>query len=78
MVAVGTGGDALEAMRDNAFDLRALWESDRRRALRTDVIEERCSHCWTPCEAYPSILGNLARAAVSRSSDLEAAPAGAV
>ena len=62
-------------LRDNGFDLRALWESDRRRALRADVVEERCSHCWTPCEAYPSILGNLARAAVSRSSDLEPAPA---
>src|SRR6185436_9804223 len=61
-------------LRDNAFDLRALWESERRKALRNDVAEERCSHCWTPCEAYPSILGNLARAAVSRSTDLEPAP----
>jgi hypothetical protein len=60
--------------RDCAFDLRALWESDRRRQLRTDVVEERCSHCWTPCEAYPTILGNLARAATSRSgSHLEPA-----
>ena len=57
-------------LRDNAFDLRALWDGDRRRELRTDVVEERCSHCWTPCEAYPSILGNLARAAVSRSVQL--------
>ena len=31
-----------------------------------DVVKERCSHCWTPCEAYPTILGNLARAAISR------------
>ena len=55
-------------LRDNAFDLRGLWDGDRRRELRADVMEERCSHCWTPCEAYPTILGNLARAAVSRSS----------
>ena len=52
-------------LRDNGFDLRALWESDRRRELREEVVEERCSHCWTPCEAYPTILGNLGRAAVS-------------
>jgi radical SAM protein with 4Fe4S-binding SPASM domain len=57
-------------LRENAFDLRGLWESDRRRELRTDVMEERCSHCWTPCEAYPTILGNLARAAVTRATDL--------
>src|SRR5205814_6240708 len=40
------------------------------------VIEERCSHCWTPCEAYPTILGNLARAAISRGTgQLQPAPA---
>jgi MoaA/NifB/PqqE/SkfB family radical SAM enzyme len=49
-------------LRENGFDLRALWASDRRRELRAAVEEERCSHCWTPCEAYPTILGNLARA----------------
>jgi MoaA/NifB/PqqE/SkfB family radical SAM enzyme len=62
-------------LRDNGFDLRAMWESDRRRTLRADVIQERCSHCWTPCEAYPTILGNLPRAAVSRGSGaLQPAP----
>jgi MoaA/NifB/PqqE/SkfB family radical SAM enzyme len=61
-------------LRDSAFDLRGMWESDRRRELRADVMEERCSHCWTPCEAYPTILGNLARAAVTRASELTPAP----
>jgi len=49
-------------LRDAKFDLQALWNSDRARQLRRDVEEENCSHCWTPCEAYPTILGNLARA----------------
>jgi MoaA/NifB/PqqE/SkfB family radical SAM enzyme len=63
-------------LRDNAFDLGAMWDSSQRRALRDDVIGERCTHCWTPCEAYPTILGNLARAATSRgSTELEALPA---
>jgi MoaA/NifB/PqqE/SkfB family radical SAM enzyme len=53
-------------LRDAKFDLRALWDSERARYLRGEVVEERCSHCWTPCEAYPTILGNLARAAMSR------------
>jgi len=53
-------------LRDNGFDLGALWRSDRRRDLRAAVEEERCSHCWTPCEAYPTILGNLVRAVVAR------------
>lgn len=50
-------------LRDARFDLGALWDSDRRRGLREEVVAERCSHCWTPCEAYPTILGNLAKAA---------------
>jgi MoaA/NifB/PqqE/SkfB family radical SAM enzyme len=55
-------------LRENAFDLRAMWDSPRRKELREDVVAEHCSHCWTPCEAYPTILGNLARAATSRTS----------
>jgi hypothetical protein len=47
------------------LDLRALWQGERARFLRQEVVEERCSHCWTPCEAYPTILGNLAKAAVA-------------
>jgi MoaA/NifB/PqqE/SkfB family radical SAM enzyme len=62
-------------LRDSQFDLAALWASDRRKQLREDVVSENCSHCWTPCEAYPTILGNLARAAVSRSPDLQPLPA---
>jgi Fe-coproporphyrin III synthase len=52
-------------LRDAKMDLRALWQTERARFLRQEVVEERCSHCWTPCEAYPTILGNLAKAAVA-------------
>jgi MoaA/NifB/PqqE/SkfB family radical SAM enzyme len=52
-------------LREHDFNLRALWDSDERRRLREEVVEERCSHCWTPCEAYPTILANLGKAALS-------------
>ena len=55
-------------LRENGFDLQGLWDGERRRQVRTEVAEERCSHCWTPCEAYPTILGNLARATLSTAS----------
>jgi MoaA/NifB/PqqE/SkfB family radical SAM enzyme len=55
-------------LRENGFDLQAMWDSQRRKELRDDVAGERCSHCWTPCEAYPTILGNLVRAVTSRGS----------
>ena len=50
-------------LRDNGFDLKTLWESQARKQLRQDVADGNCPHCWTPCEAYPTILGNLVRAA---------------
>lgn len=62
-------------LRDHDFDLRALWEANRRRELRTAIGEERCSHCWTPCEAYPTILGHLAHAVVPTKPAPAARPA---
>lgn len=53
-------------LRDAGFDLGALWSSALRRDLREDVVNEDCPHCWTPCEAYPTILGNLAKAVAGR------------
>ena len=55
-------------LRESAFDLQALWSSPRRLELRQNVSEENCPHCWTPCEAYPTVLANLARAVIARSS----------
>jgi MoaA/NifB/PqqE/SkfB family radical SAM enzyme len=54
-------------LRETAFDLDALWNSPRRVEVRQNVVEENCPHCWTPCEAYPTVLSNLARAVVARS-----------
>jgi MoaA/NifB/PqqE/SkfB family radical SAM enzyme len=62
-------------LRDNGFDLRALWDSPARKSRRQDVIEENCPHCWTPCEAYPTILGNLARAVRSAAPQQPPLPA---
>ena len=61
------GREGRQPPRERLRSASALWDSERRRELRDDVVGERCSHCWTPCEAYPTILGNLARATVSRS-----------
>ena len=68
--------DSVGYATENGFDLRSMWEGDRRKELREDVAEERCSHCWTPCEAYPTILGNLGRAAASVATTPRIVPVG--
>ncbi len=55
-------GEKLGNLREAGFDLARIWNAARTRAARRQIAAERCPHCWTPCEAYQTILGNLPRA----------------
>jgi len=46
-------------LRDHDLDLRALLETARVARLRKEIRRGQCPQCWTPCEAYPTILANL-------------------
>jgi MoaA/NifB/PqqE/SkfB family radical SAM enzyme len=48
-------------IRDWDYDLPALWNSENSRRLQQEIWEFNCPQCWTPCEAYQSILGSLFR-----------------
>jgi MoaA/NifB/PqqE/SkfB family radical SAM enzyme len=48
-------------LREVGFDLGRIWNTPAAAALQADIWESRCPNCWTPCEAYQSILGNLIR-----------------
>jgi MoaA/NifB/PqqE/SkfB family radical SAM enzyme len=61
-------------LRESGFDLGGLWESETRRRYREDVVNENCPHCWTPCEAYPTVLGNLGRATIARTGPSKPLP----
>jgi MoaA/NifB/PqqE/SkfB family radical SAM enzyme len=50
-------------IRDYGYDLHRLWVSPGRLALRQKIVKGDCPQCWTPCEAYQSILANLLRPA---------------
>jgi radical SAM protein with 4Fe4S-binding SPASM domain len=47
------------SLRDHDFDLRPIWHSEKSRKLQQEIRDFRCPQCWTPCEAYQSLLGNL-------------------
>ncbi|MCX5714491.1 MAG: SPASM domain-containing protein [Candidatus Omnitrophica bacterium] len=38
-----------------------FWKRDlnKKEAIRESIDKKMCPGCWTPCEAYPSILSNL-------------------
>lgn len=54
----------LGRLRETDMDLGPIWSGAAARAAQQDAWHGRCPQCWTACEAYPSILGNLLRPAV--------------
>ena len=49
----------LGSVRENEFDLSRFWKSNNFKETRKIIAEYTCPNCWTPCEAYQTILGNL-------------------
>lgn len=65
---LGTRGDlypciiynrSLGNVRQHRYSIATLWQTEARRGLRKEIREGQCPHCWTPCEAYQTLLGNL-------------------
>jgi hypothetical protein len=50
-------------LRNADFDLGRIWRSAEARTLQKEIWDYKCPQCWTPCEAYQSIMGNLLRPA---------------
>lgn len=46
-------------LRDHNYNLAEIWHSDRCKEIQAEIWRFRCPQCWTPCEAYQSLLGNL-------------------
>lgn len=44
---------------DFEYDIHGMWRSNSRRMTREDIRHGNCPQCWTPCEAYQSILANI-------------------
>jgi MoaA/NifB/PqqE/SkfB family radical SAM enzyme len=55
-----TGHDSpIGSLRDHDMNLHRLWDSPERLKLRREIRGGNCPGCWTPCEAYQTILGSL-------------------
>jgi radical SAM protein with 4Fe4S-binding SPASM domain len=46
-------------IRDFDYDIHRLWRSALRKETRILIKNRACPNCWTPCEAYQSILANI-------------------
>ncbi len=48
-------------VRERDYALSRIWHSDDTRKIQQEIWNARCPHCWTPCEAYQSILGKVSQ-----------------
>jgi radical SAM protein with 4Fe4S-binding SPASM domain len=46
-------------LRDTGMRLAPIWNAEATRQIQREIWEGRCPQCWTACEAYQSILGNV-------------------
>lgn len=46
-------------IRDVEYDLKKILNSNLGKEVKKQVSQLKCPNCWTPCEAYQIILGNL-------------------
>ncbi len=49
------------SLRDNSYDLKKIFNSEKSKEIIKKIRRGQCPMCWTPCEAYQTILGNLTR-----------------
>lgn len=49
-------------IRDHAYSMVPILESDLAAKRRTQLLAKDCPNCWTPCDAYPTIFANLFKA----------------
>ncbi len=49
----------LGSLREVDFDLRRIWREPLSVTTQQEIWRAECPQCWTPCEAYQSIMGNF-------------------
>ena len=51
--------EPLGNVRESEYSLLPLLESDRKKALRSQLVEKECANCWHGSEAYCTLGANL-------------------
>ena len=65
------------SLRDTGMRLAPIWEAHETTRLQQEIWQGDCPQCWTACEAYQSILGNVLAGRLRAPSTRAARPAAA-
>jgi radical SAM protein with 4Fe4S-binding SPASM domain len=64
----------LGRLRETGMRLDPIWNDAATRQTQAEIWEGECPQCWTACEAYQSILGNVLAGRCGRGPRLELMP----
>ncbi|MFH1445180.1 MAG: radical SAM protein [Nanoarchaeota archaeon] len=48
-------------VRDFDYSIKKMWQIEKAKEAQKNAYNLNCPQCWTPCEAYQTIAGNLKR-----------------
>ena len=51
-------------IREFDYDLKKLWQDPNVIKTQEDAESLKCPNCWTPCEAYQTIAGNMTKSLI--------------
>jgi len=54
-----TFNQSLGNLRDYGYDLGKIWNLESTKLLQKKIWDLQCPQCWTGCDGYQTILGNL-------------------
>jgi radical SAM protein with 4Fe4S-binding SPASM domain len=49
----------LGSLRDTGMRVEPIWNAFETARVQREIWDGQCPQCWTACEAYQSILGNV-------------------
>jgi len=47
------------SLQEYGFNLKKIWENSNAESTAETISKRGCPGCWSPCEAYPALLGNM-------------------
>lgn len=66
----------LGRLRETGMRLDPIWNAIETRQMQGEIWHGQCPQCWTACEAYQSILGNVLAGRRGRAHPLQLLPSG--
>jgi radical SAM protein with 4Fe4S-binding SPASM domain len=60
----------LGKLRNHNYCLQNIWNLEKTKHLQADIWDLQCPQCWTGCDGYQTIMGNLKRLVMIKATSI--------